>query len=518
MDKYVAPILSHDEEISAFGDLDARYIGNAVKALKKPGDVVIVEAQHKALRDHYVKQVLSQLMAVYANILVKRCKKDRDWMIAAINQAFVKNKVSGQSGTSNDITEVWILELNSSEDFGMLKLAQTLVSQFEEAGTCVLVSCSSSITSQSEFVKWSNRAEIPFWHFEAPDSSAIDAFLEREAEMGAVNQARRLVDDLKFVESEGEEENVVADLYSLKIQQAEVASLAIPSKEQAPIDDVLVNINGGPTSALGEDTTQKTSAEPETRQSGVKGASNDLFETRYSFSRALRATVFGCLTLLLSAAAVFVIAADRLHLDRLQGYVVDYSGNVSAYLSSLNEAEIPVEPISEVATKMSDLASLNEESTEINSVESESVETTSVSVPNRLLESGKEFSLPTVSPETQVSSPLPVREKEMVQTTGQTTRSAWKPESKASPTPAVQDPVESIQYFAQIGAFKSKNSAAWWKISNGEEFSDTFVVEKSSGLWAVVVGPYDSKELAKSSMEGKRNEVYVVPGWDLKIN
>ena len=518
MDKYVVPSLSHSEEVSAFGDLDARYIGNAVRAMKKPGDVVIVEAQHKALRDHYVKQVLSQLMAVSANIVVKRCKKDRDWMIAAINQAFAKNKVTGQAAASNSITEVWILELNSSEDFGMLKLAQTLVSQFEEAGIGVLVSCSSSITSQSEFVKWSNRAEIPFWHFEVPDSSAIDAFLEREAEMGAVNQARRLVDDLKFIESEGEEENVVTDLYSLKIQQAEVASLAIPSKEQAQTDGVLVNINGGPASVPGVNTTQKISADPETRKSSVKRASNGLFATRYNFSRALKAAAFGCLTLFLSAAAVLVISADRFHLDRLQGYVVDYSGRVSAYFFSANEAETPVEPISEVATKMSDVASSNEESTEINSVKSESVKTTLVSVPNPLPETEKEISLPTVSPAIQVSSSLPIREKEMVLTAGPTTQSAWKPDSKTSTTPVVQDEVESIQYFAQIGAFKSKNSAAWWKISNGEEFSDTFIVEKSSGLWAVVTGPYDSKELAKSSMEGKRNEVYVVPGWDLKIN
>ena len=80
MDKNIVPSLSRSEEVSAFGDMDAVYIDNAVRALKKPGDVVIIEAQHRSLRDHYVKQVLSQLMAVADNVVVNRCKKDRDWI------------------------------------------------------------------------------------------------------------------------------------------------------------------------------------------------------------------------------------------------------------------------------------------------------------------------------------------------------------------------------------------------------------------------------------------------------
>ena len=44
MDKNIVPSLSRSEEVSAFGDMDAVYIDNAVRALKKPGDVVIIEA------------------------------------------------------------------------------------------------------------------------------------------------------------------------------------------------------------------------------------------------------------------------------------------------------------------------------------------------------------------------------------------------------------------------------------------------------------------------------------------
>jgi len=210
MDKYVAPNFNRKEAVSSFGEVDAGYIDNAARALKKAGDVVIVEAQHRPLRDHYVKQIMAQLLALCPHILVNRCRKDRDWMVAAINQAFVKNKVSGEKRRAGRLNEVWILELSSSEDLGILKLAQTLVSQFEEAGVCVLVSCSSSLTSLPEFSRWSNRVEIPVWQFEVPGASEITAFLEQEAQNGAINQARKLVDQLRFPGEEYEWESAAA--------------------------------------------------------------------------------------------------------------------------------------------------------------------------------------------------------------------------------------------------------------------------------------------------------------------
>ena len=138
MDKIIVSNLNRSEEVSSFGDRDARYINSAVAALNKPGDVVVVEAQHRSLRDHYIKQILSLLFAVSPGVVVNRCKKDRDWMIGAINQAFVKNKVAGKGSNSSKLSEVWIVDLSSGEDFDLLKLAQTLVSQFEGAGVCTV--------------------------------------------------------------------------------------------------------------------------------------------------------------------------------------------------------------------------------------------------------------------------------------------------------------------------------------------------------------------------------------------
>ena len=151
MDKIIVSNSTHREEVSSFGDRDARYVGAAVEALNKPGDIVVIEAQHRSLRDHYVKQILSVLFAASAGVVVNRCKKERDWMISAINQALIKNKVEGKDLSQSKLSEVWIVDLSSSEDFELLKLARTLVSQFEDAGVCLLVSCSPSITNQDNF-------------------------------------------------------------------------------------------------------------------------------------------------------------------------------------------------------------------------------------------------------------------------------------------------------------------------------------------------------------------------------
>ena len=496
MDKNIVPSLSRSEEVSAFGDMDAVYIDNAVRALKKPGDVVIIEAQHRSLRDHYVKQVLSQLMAVADNVVVNRCKKDRDWMIAAINQAFVKNKVCKKTETSKAIAELWILDLSSSEDFGMLKLAQTLVSQFEEAGVGVLVSCSSSISSQPEFSRWSNRAEIPFWHFEVPDSTAIEAFLERETKSGAVNQARRLVDDLRLSRSEIEEEKLVEDLFALKTEYDENFGAHPLAEQRIKSDGVVVAIKGESPTKIAEPAIQLDMSDFERRKPNRETDSDSSPSSKYTLTKLLRLAAFGTLLIFSSAAAVFVIWGDEVKLDSYEDFLADQSKKILTYFVEQKEGEIVIEPVLAPETKNLDLEAFDDKVIDRSSFDAKSTEIIDLT-----------------------EDPFTEKEKKMVLSTDSSVvEVTFESDLKASPRPFSQDKIESTEYFAQIAAFSSKNSAFWWKTSKGEEFSDAFIVEKSSGLWAVVTGPYNSKELAKSSMEGRRNDVYVVPGRDIEFN
>jgi cell division protein FtsN len=72
-------------------------------------------------------------------------------------------------------------------------------------------------------------------------------------------------------------------------------------------------------------------------------------------------------------------------------------------------------------------------------------------------------------------------------------------------------------YFAQLAAFKSESSAKGWRRSRLNLLPSTSLVEKKSGLWAVVSGPFKSKEAAVRAFSEGKMKVYVVKGSDLKF-
>ena len=145
-------------------------------------------------------------------------------------------------------------------------------------------------SSQPEFSRWSNRAEIPFWHFEVPDSTAIEAFLERETKSGAVNQARRLVDDLRLSRSEIEEEKLVEDLFALKTEHDENFGAHPLAEQGIKSDGVVVAIKGespikiaGPAIQL-DRATSASEANPETD-------SNSSPSSKYTLTKMLRLVI-----------------------------------------------------------------------------------------------------------------------------------------------------------------------------------------------------------------------------------
>lgn len=497
MDKYVVPNFNRREGLSSFSEVDAGYIDNAARALKKAGDVVIVEAQHRSLRDHYVKQILAQLLALYPHILVNRCKKDRDWMVAALNQAFEKNKVSEDKSKAGHLKEVWILELSSPEDFGILKLAQTLVSHFKEAGSCVLVSCSPSVTNLREFTRWSNRIEIPVWHFEVPDSLAINAFLEQEAQNGAINQARKLVDELQF--SDGVNEGEVGDSapeYPSGISSKEIAMNTSPA-DALKISGLVIPIKEKSEIIRANKETQSKEKSQELINSKSVGQPGSGYRKRAPGWGSVRMAAFGFLIILLAASAVFFISNNGTSVSNYQDYIEGGATKLSLYFSSSNEDDLanPIAAIEEVdvGTQSDNEKSLVEPKGE----KSEVIETQDLSSDRGLSDS------PGVS-RSEVS-------KLGLQSKFEQTRPLLS-------GAAVAGDRKSMDYFAQFGAFENRNSALWYKINQGEDFSDALIVTKPSGLWAVVTGPFGSKELAKASMEGREADIYVISASEIILN
>ena len=497
MDKYIAPNFNRREASSSFSEVDAGYIDNAARALKNSGDVVIVEAQHRSLRDHYVKQILARLLTLSPHILVNRCKKDRDWMVAALNQAFVKNKLSDEKSAAGRLNEVWILDLSSSEDFGILKLAHTLVSQFEEAGSSVLVSCSSSLTNLREFQRWSNRVRIPVWHFEVPDSSAINAFLEQEAETGAINEARKLVRELQSADEQKEEE--------ISGSASEIAS-------SISLEDFPVNTRPGNTvSSNGlvipikdnSETANLYKMEPigeESQESVESKIQNEPYrkDRKNEFSwRSIKSAAFGFLIILSAAFAVLFISNNEITSSDYKQYIEGGAGQFFLYLSTIVESDsddpIAIDEVVDavVGGSGANYVVANEDDNLIR-LEAQDLP------PDGNLSRGVEVSLSEVAKLNLRSESDRIRPL----------------------LPSAEGAVdrESMEYFAQFGAFENRNSALWYKINRGEDLSAAMIVTKPSGLWAVVTGPFNSRELAKASVEGSEASIYVISASEIIFN
>lgn len=496
MDKYVAPNFNRRETLSSFSEVDAGYIDSAAKALKKAGDVVIVEAQQRALRDHYVKQILAQLLASSPHVLINRCKKDRDWMVAALNQSFVKNKISDAKSKTSRLNEVWILDLSSSEDFGILKLAQTLVSQFEEAGSCVLVSCSSSVTNLREFVRWSNRVGIPVWHFDVPDSSAISAFLEQEAESGAINEARRLVDELQSLDEVDEEESSGTAMKDLRMTDLKEFAM-----NTSPVD---VQKNNGLVTTIKDNSKtgnvdrmvpmiEDGQASLESKTVGELEAKNSKKELNWE---SVKSATFGFLIMLSAAFAIFFLSDSDNSISDYRNRLESGATSLSSYFSNFKQNDSENSALDEgLGIRMS---SDSEKDPVVRDYKK------SMRLENQSLSMGGDLSGVAEVSRSEVSKLTLQAEYE-----------------QALPLPSNSAKVgdrKSMEYFAQFGAFENKNSALWYKINRGRDFSNALIVTKPSGLWAVVTGPFDSKELAKASVEGREADIYVITASEIILN
>ena len=514
MDKIIVSNSTHREEVSSFGDRDARYIGAAVEALNKPGDIVVIEAQHRSLRDHYVKQILSVLFAASAGVVVNRCKKERDWMISAINQALIKNKEEGKDLSQSKLSEVWIVDLSSSEDFELLKLARTLVSQFEDAGVCLLVSCSPSITNQDNFCRWSNRLEIPVWIFELPDASAIDAFLEQEAEMGAINQARRLVNELKSLEDDKLERNKVRDTNDPRELTKSITGNVMPLRADIQQQFYL------------EEHQLEKGAEFFGDQLGLNEAENGRRSVSDSVSKrnawaGVKIVIFGFFILAASVASVFVMVDDSLMKEIYEKAVDTHASKIEDYFASFHKKEFLTVLQADSVNVDPNLDGMETEK-EVSGVELEAVtEDFVVTIrapldaapgPESLADEDANNEENFLATEHIYLNNLQEK-KGTVSEVNVGTRSSEYAEIESNEAVSLQS--ASTEYFAQLGAFGTKNAALGWQLSRSHSLPKTFVAKKSMGLWVVLSGPFYSRELAKDTFSRIGVDAFVVNGSDL---
>jgi len=519
MDEILVPNLTRSEDISAFGERDARQVGAAAERIQRPGDFVIIESQNRSLRDHYVKQILSLVFASHSGLVVRRCKKERDWMIATINNALAKKKSSSDMKDSSSLTEVWVVDLHSSEDFDLVKLAQTLVAQFAEGGVCMIVSCSVAITDHPLFTRWAARLAIPVWSFELPDSEAMKTFLDQEADAGAVNQARLLVNELESVVLKlpvvTKEESSLSEHYSNRGLSQIVNPVAHLKAES------VVSITGKEALA----PLQGDKPLNEKRENAVR---SKLAEVKPEIARntmpIAKIVFFAGMILLLSLGTVSVLIND----------------------SAIRWAEQKFLEIEFPSWKMLLEPSVKRVLIELSEITSEGE---GLKIDDRLPKNDKNSGLTGGKVYDEGAAIIKNELQELVELSGQkqevlrTSRAlpffqrpdlavnkdgirngsnsflntrGVEPSVKVL-SEVVDRELRPVEYFAQLAAFSSKSSAQGWRLSRSIVLPKTLVVEKNGGLWAVVSGPFSSEQAAKSAFLQKRIKVYVVKSNDLKL-
>lgn len=517
MDKTIVTSPEKRNDTSSFGGLDASHIDSAVRALRRSGDIVLIEAQHRALRDHYVKQILALMFSVSPEVRVNRCSKDRDWLIENINQAFIKHEKSSDKSDQGKICEVWIIDLNVADDFELLRLAQKLVTQFLDAGICMLVSCSPSMTQLPECSRWINRIGIPLWKFELPDQVAMNAFLEKEARAGAINEARKLVQELKISKSDDSPKLEMAELYDLMPMSGPKDSnmeYSVPESDpplfirEDVSHDGKKDLNGNKASFDIQSTPSKASNSTTASRKSIK---------RNKWWTRLRLVGFSMFLLSLSLISVFILLGDinltKIYMNATELYEDSLTQPAHTRLPSDNEA--PMQSVNKttkaVTTDIPAIADSDRTEREFpNEISAESLNTVSKFglTPGDILEREAVSTLVT-EPISGVS--IPESDANLDKNLGNSSHDDSMTDLKTYS----QNEIRSDQYFAQLGAFGSRNAAVMWQITNAKSLSDTFVERKGEKRWVVLNGPFKSREIAKTTLRKFGMDFYVIAGSEL---
>ena len=536
MDENLNSNMKPSEAVSAFGDQDASYVNAAAQRLRRSGDVVVIESPNHALRDHYIKQILSLSFLNHPGLTVHRCKKERDSMVTRINRALGQKTSEPRELSDSHPAEIWLLDLQGTDDFELLKLAQTLVTQFCEAGICMLVSCSTVIADNPRFKRWSNRLSVPVWRFELPDSQAMKAFLVQESRMGAVNQARLLVNELESLKpssphssekSVGLERDInesVNDIMnSISQFNAESSIPKTLSKETMPLINPkdLKEYQDQLISDALDDSSE--SVKPDRKAPEMQPRGLFLHSSILPIGLGFMLTVLLAFALMNDSEFRWVKAL----VGELTVFVDQYTANF------FEEEKLIIEDVSEAKVKEKSNQNLAPENEDIKHFENEKdyIEVESIvsfDSPTSAIEILKLESKPKVLSLTvdQSSSEgyLSLFDgsdaiEEIKLPDLQTVKSVKKSANliqKEVGIDSFSSTLRASDYYAQLGAFSTEKSAQVWRRIRASAFPETTIVEKRNGLWVVLSGPYSSRETAKQTFSQSEIKPYMMRGSDLR--
>ena len=439
--------------------------------LSNPGASGVVCSPNQDLRNHYVREIVSNVFEEPRNSTVMRAPKDRESIVSLISEKIEENSASEVN--SKVLGTIWIYEAEFADEVEKIALISKLIRQFKASGISLVVNCSGVVQRSKDFRDWVQKNKTLVEEFAVPNDAERDSFLETADEQGGIYSARELVARLSLPGEEGNPRTLPAKTgvssAAIKRDRADVISISTPSEnlEKVGVETISRNI------------------EKEVKASRSKKKSQELD------SRSRRGMVIAKASVTISALTLLIGCVWFVFEKDLRSSFHDIQ-KVSASL--LNLPEVSVEPDEEFIAQ----PSIQQEAVDADLADGSQVAAIAGSV--EIL--GGDVSQTETASETIVGT----------SETGSDTVS----EEVALTVSKIEEPAEL--FFLQAGAFSRKLNAERFVRMNGTGSSGYFVVQKKSGLWSPVLGPFERLEAERLINEPRENQLVLRTTEEFQLN
>lgn len=425
---------------NSFNDDHEEKVKAIIGELMKAGSSCAVCSSSQDLRNHYLREIVSNLFDDPRNSTVMRAPTDRESIVSAISSSMEEfSPKQGQSVTRT----LWIYEAEFADEVESISLISKLVRQFEASGISLLVNCSGVVQRSQQFNRWIKKAKVTSEEFIVPTNLEISEFLDRADLEGGIYSARDLAAQLSDSKTSAGAERSSGYVSETKDhEEIEAEILSIP----------LGDLNSGKEPHLGE---SKHLGE-RTKLSGSRLNKKPVTMLRYDLRVA---TVLISLSFaFLGALLLWLFFGEEIksRYFHFQTLLVETIG-----ISTTEKLSLPADTFEDAAPIRSKSKS----------------EVFPEDLVNPDTAGDRQLDFGTNNPETSIENPdLP------------------RPNPVEIAPEIAQEPTDKELFFLQAGAFSNVLNAQRFATSNSGQSRQYEVVPKKSGLWAVVIGPLERGE------------------------
>ena len=211
---------------NSFNNEHEKRVETIIDELKKAGSSCVVCSPNQDLRNHYLREIVSNLFDDPRSSTVMRAPNDRESIVSAISLKIDESSSNQFHGATRTL---WIFEADFADDVDKISLISKLVRQFKSSGISLLVNCSGVVQRSQQFNHWIEKAKVRNEEFFVPTDDQISEFLNRADLEGGIYAARDLVSQLANEKEPTNKQKLEVDKSASKISEeieAEILSIA----------------------------------------------------------------------------------------------------------------------------------------------------------------------------------------------------------------------------------------------------------------------------------------------------